>query len=119
MGMYRCPDCERPEGELHKGGCRFDEGSNEVDEHDRDDELAAQAALPAEVDLINDGLLWLINVTVFHPRGFALAVNRRGEHEHWFSLQGRGVEPFVMPGDEIDDLRFSQVEALFGRARRA
>lgn len=36
---YRCPDCERPQGEMHKSGCRFDEGTNLVDWSDRDDEL--------------------------------------------------------------------------------
>jgi hypothetical protein len=37
MGEYRCPVCERPEGELHKGGCKYDLGF-EVDWHDCDDE---------------------------------------------------------------------------------
>lgn len=44
MGTHSCPDCYRPEGEMHKGGCRYDEGVNLVSWHDRDDELAAEYA---------------------------------------------------------------------------
>lgn len=78
------------------------------------------------VDLRGDGLLWLINVTTFHPRGFALAVN---DGEFW--LQGDGTEPwrFASEADVIAeggdpanavpvDRLFDAVEAMFARVRR-
>lgn len=43
------------------------------------------------------GLLWLINTTVFHPRGYALALhyeNPAGEPTGW-SIEGDGTEPWV------------------------
>lgn len=43
------------------------------------------------VDLREDGLLWLINRTVFHPRGFALSVHPDGK----LYLEGDGSEPWV------------------------
>lgn len=66
------------------------------------------------VDLREDGLLWLINAAVFHPRGFALAID---EHEA-FSLIGDGAEPWRFDGDFID-AKFAAAEAAFGRARTA
>ncbi len=46
-------------------------------------------------DLRPTGLLWLINATVFHPRGYAFALNfnDEGELDSW-SLLGNGKEPF-------------------------
>ena len=42
------------------------------------------------------GLLWLINTTVFHPRGYALALHfdDDGNATGW-SLMGDGSEPWV------------------------
>lgn len=52
------------------------------------------------VDLRGDSLLWLINRQVFHPRGYALALDTEtGE----FSLLGDGDEPFVFPGNGGDE----------------
>ena len=48
------------------------------------------------VDLQADGLLWLINREVFHPRGYALGYD---PEERTFVLMGDGTEPFVYPGD--------------------
>lgn len=64
------------------------------------------------VDLQADGVLWLINRVVFHPRGFALALMSDGS----FDLQGDGTEPWSMPA-RVDDQKFAAVEALFDRAR--
>lgn len=46
------------------------------------------------------GLLWLINRTTFHPRGFALALHiaEDGTTEGW-SLQGDGTEPWSFTPD--------------------
>lgn len=64
------------------------------------------------------GLLWLINRVVFHPRGFALALEYAdGDDEPWgWSLQGDGSEVWSFGGfDEDEKLR--EVEALLAQAR--
>lgn len=48
------------------------------------------------IDLREDGLLWLINTTVFHPRGFALALADDGT----LHLQGDGTNPWYFNVDE-------------------
>jgi len=71
------------------------------------------------VDLRADGLLWLINTVVFHPRGFALAVD---SETGAFSLMGDGSErwgyaeeptPGAVPADDL----WAAAEAAFARAR--
>lgn len=54
-----------------------------------------------EVDWRADGLLWLVNRTVFHPRGYALGLDV--EKGRWFLL-GDGSEPWNFPdGDETTE----------------
>lgn len=67
-------------------------------------------------DLRDSGLLWLINRSVFHPRGFALqlAVNlETGEIIGW-RLSGDGSKPRRMEGDEPE---FECAEATFMAAK--
>ncbi len=45
------------------------------------------------VDLIDDGILWLINRTTFHPRGFALAYD---PEQGTFALVGRRERAVVL-----------------------
>lgn len=53
-------------------------------------------------DLQASGLLWLINRTVFHPRGFSLGIAySEGEVAGWV-LQGDGRDPYRF-GDDIDE----------------
>lgn len=59
-------------------------------------------------DLRISGLLWLINATVFHPRGRALAITTKpdGTALGW-KLLGDGTEPWMFSDkdhDEIDSL---------------
>ncbi len=82
-----------------------------------------------KVDLREDGLLWLINRVVFHPRGFALGYDAGPDEFH---LLGDGSEPwrFASVADVMaqmgdprkavseDDL-FASVEAVFQRARES
>jgi hypothetical protein len=51
-------------------------------------------------DLRSTGLLWLINTTVFHPRGFALALHfdDGGDCTGW-SLLGDGQERWTYSED--------------------
>lgn len=75
--------------------------------------MANTDGIPAGIQ--DDGLLWLINRAVFHPRGFALA---HDAESHEFSLLGDGSEAWRFDPDIEDDL-FDKVEALFARARAA
>ena len=56
------------------------------------------------VDLRADGFLWLINRSVFHPRGYALAVDTE---DGSFWLLGDGTEPWSF-GDEAAETRSFQ-----------
>lgn len=57
-------------------------------------------------DLRNEGLLWLINTTVFHPRGYALALHFEddGSVSGW-SIMGDGSEPWQFGCDEDSQAR--------------
>jgi hypothetical protein len=70
-------------------------------------------------DLRSTGLLWLINTTALHPRGFALGLIRRdGEIVGW-KLLGDGSEPWKFNGVEegsCDDA-FNAVTELLGPQR--
>lgn len=72
------------------------------------------------VDLRNDGLLWYVNASLFHPRGFALAVRRRQGQPYEFRLLGDGSEPwrFDPSTEPTAGELFRRVNAMFGRARR-
>ena len=68
-------------------------------------------------ELRSTGLLWLINVTVFHPRGYALAVvlNDETDEVTGWRLLGDGTEPWMF-ADECDD-QFAAANALFAHYR--
>lgn len=75
------------------------------------------------VDLREDGLLWLINRTVFHPRGFAMGVGSDGG----VTLYGDGAEPWHYavacevedPSNIVnEDEKFAAVEAVFDKLRQ-
>lgn len=66
-------------------------------------------------DWFEDGVLWLVNATVFHPRGFALGRERdSGE----FRILGDGSEPWTYPDSPEIDARMRAVERLFERLRK-
>lgn len=67
------------------------------------------------VDMHKDGLLWLINKAVFHPRGFALA--HVPGTDTW-TIQGDGTEPWHYEPTAIDNECFAHVEALFALAKQ-
>ena len=47
-------------------------------------------------ELTEHGLLWLINTTVFHPRGMALVVHTDGDGVALgWSIRGNGTEVFT------------------------
>jgi hypothetical protein len=58
----------------------------------------AASELRPVADLSTTGLLWLINRTVFHPRGFALGITTDGS---MWQLLGDGTEPWSFP--QADD----------------
>ncbi|MEM9566288.1 MAG: hypothetical protein AAGA93_26950 [Actinomycetota bacterium] len=55
-------------------------------------------------ELRESGVLWAINRTLFHPRGFALALhlNDDGTVEGW-SIQGDGAEVWSFSPDDDDE----------------
>jgi hypothetical protein len=67
------------------------------------------------VDLIADGALWAINRTLFHPRGFALALMSDGG----LGLCGNGTTPYVfqLSDEDNENMKFENFEALLARAR--
>lgn len=62
-------------------------------------------------ELRKTGLLWLINTSLLHPRGFAMAVvlNDQGDVTGW-KLLGDGTEPWIFNA-ECDE-QFAAVEEL-------
>lgn len=74
-------------------------------------------------ELGDTGLLWLINRTVFHPRGLALALHEQdGEITGW-SLLGDGTEAWSFPeGRDQEQFqrarRTLEAEFLAARSRR-
>lgn len=80
------------------------------------DDLGRTLPEGVPVDLHADGLLWLINTVVFHPRGFALA-RLEGIDGDSYYLQGDGTEPWAWDASiDVDDL-FARAEAAMDRAR--
>jgi len=76
-----------------------------------------------KVDLIDDGILWAINRTLLHPRGYALAWS---PSEREFYLQGDGSETWRFATDEelgdeqpeeSEDIKFRAFEAALKRAK--
>jgi hypothetical protein len=69
-------------------------------------------------ELSASGLLWLINASVFHPRGYALALHRNtmtNEIEGW-SLVGDGSEPWSF-SDEGLPAGYPTIDELFRLAK--
>jgi hypothetical protein len=67
--------------------------------------------------LREEGILWLINRVVFHPRGYALALVYDGEPEiKGWTLQGDGSEPWQFDAKD-DDHCFARVEAFIASMR--
>lgn len=81
-------------------------------------ELESEKREPVSINFVDDGILWLINRVIFHPRGFALGVREDGEGNliDW-QLLGNGKEVWVMGGDlESEDRKFEAAEAVFAKA---
>jgi hypothetical protein len=65
------------------------------------------------VDLRSDGILWMLNKTIFHPRGYALSINPdTGD----LALVGDGTEPWAFE-HSIELEPFRAFEALLNRSR--
>lgn len=55
-------------------------------------------------DLRRTGFLWLINRTVFHPRGFAFAlVYDENDNVVGWTIYGDGTEPWAFDSNSIDE----------------
>jgi hypothetical protein len=71
--------------------------------------------VPKYVDLVETGLLWLVNTSVFHPRGFALGYDATVRQ---FTLLGDGTEAWVFEDDTAVS-RMRDVQELFEGAGRS
>lgn len=72
-------------------------------------------------DLRGSGLLWLINASVFHPRGVALALHLdddSGEATGWSLIYAGDGEPFVFADDPEIAALFQAAEATLSEAKR-
>lgn len=68
-------------------------------------------------DLVTSGLLWLINASVFHPRGLALGVTRDPEgHVIGWLLLGNGTEPWSFPDDRGTLAKFQAAQTTLVEA---
>lgn len=68
--------------------------------------------VPTEIDLREDGVLWMINTTIFHPRGLRLGVDPDGTL--W--LFGDGSEPTLFT-EELAERGFANFEQMLLRHR--
>ncbi|MFJ6440257.1 hypothetical protein [Streptomyces sp. NPDC091649] len=55
------------------------------------------------IELSESGLLWLINRTVFHPRGLALGLYQEGREIRGWQLLVSPGEPYAFPTAEDHD----------------
>lgn len=60
------------------------------------------------VDLSKDGLLWLVNAQVFHPRGYSLGLTDGGN----FVLQGDGSTPWAPVALKIAAKKLAAVKTV-------
>lgn len=64
-------------------------------------------------ELIETGLLWLINTSVLHPRGYALAIHfDESQRATGWSILGDGTTPWTMPNDQIINDLFAKIRDL-------
>lgn len=68
-------------------------------------------------ELLDTGMLWLLNRATLHPRGFALAIHRDddGKATGW-SIIGDGTECWAYR-NETDDEKFQAVEQFLNSLR--
>jgi hypothetical protein len=69
-------------------------------------------------DLIDSGLLWLINRTTFHPMGLALALRMDADDSRllgWHLVRADDGGPFSFPAD-VDRESFQRAEATLRAA---
>ncbi|MGE0342533.1 MAG: hypothetical protein AB7O86_05655 [Porticoccaceae bacterium] len=61
----------------------------------------------------DEGLLWLVNASVFHPRGYALAfhLDDDGVVVGW-TLEGDGSEPWVFEANPVVDALMRSAKQL-------
>ena len=70
-----------------------------------------QALLPFSA-IRSTGLLWAINKTLMHPRGYALGLD---DEEGW-TVYGDGTEPWTFGPDVPEDELFASFESLLASA---
>jgi hypothetical protein len=71
--------------------------------------------LGTPIDFRADGLLYMINKVIFHPRGFALGID---EDSDALVVLGDGSQPWNFGEDVPEDELFAAFEAVLDTARQ-
>jgi hypothetical protein len=61
------------------------------------------------VEIREDGLLWLINRVVFHPRGYSLGYDPVTKD---FALLGDGTETFTFGAESVEAPHLARIREL-------
>lgn len=100
-----CVECGGRVRELDNGSV-FHVDSNVNGDCPADEAVEAELAEGMKqmriVNLVDSGLLWLINKVVFHPRGYMLGAANPDDPGGPFLLMGDGSQPVVF-GKDIDE----------------
>lgn len=75
--------------------------------------LTAMIPDSVPVNLIDDGVLWIINKAVFHPRGYALAYDPATKE---LTLMGDGSESWLFGDSDLEDQKFAALNTLLKKA---
>lgn len=78
-----------------------------------EDNPSLRSSCYLDVDLLDDGILWFVNRTCFHPLGFALTYM---PEEHRFTLLGDGSVPLVLP-ESLEGNRAQMLANVFEALR--
>lgn len=91
-----------------------------TDRHERTNKVVDLPENEALDKFVEDGLLWLVNTALLHPRGYALGVQRNSATKEpvQLVLLGDGSEPWFFQPGEFDEV-FRRYELGEERRTRA
>ena len=90
---------------------------NVVYDHDGVKTVDENVVVMPLADLIERGMIWLLNAACLHPRGYATRLHYDGDEVVGWSVVGDGTEPWSFdPNDAVVDDRFHQLAATLSEA---
>lgn len=63
-------------------------------------------------DLLDTGVLWLVNTAALHPRGLALAIDLNSDRFPFRLMATDGAEPVLFADEGVVNQRFSDFEEI-------